>query len=249
MRPWKIALLAILVFLAGLVALFPASLAVRWFLPEIPGLVLGAAEGSAWNGRVDGVEYNGWNAGNLHWSLNPLGLLLLRADADLRLARTGGEITAEVKAGMGGSVLIENLRGTLTVADLENARLVPPNFATGELVLNVESLMLEDGRPISAAGRIGLVRLQSPLLPRVALGDYAGEISTPEAGNIVLRFNELEAPLQVRGDATLDANGSYRVAGRITPLAATPEQIRRGLVFLGSPDNSGAYPFSFQGTL
>lgn len=249
MRAWKIALIAVVVFVAGLIALFPASLAARWFVPDVPGLVLGSAEGTAWNGQVNGVEYNGWNAGNLHWSLNPLGLFLLRADAELRLERDAGEITAEVSATSDGRVNVVNLRGPLRIADLENARLVPRNFAAGELVLNVERLILDNGRPVSATGRIGLVNLHSPLLPRVPLGDYGGEMSTPEEGDIRLSFTELEAPLQVRGEARLSADGSYQVSGSITPLSETPEQIRRGLVFLGSPEANGAYPFSFQGTL
>lgn len=245
----KLGVLAVVVYIAALVTLFPASLAIRWFLPATPGVVLGPAEGTVWTGRVASVEYRAWNIGAVEWSLRPLSLLALAVAADVRLERSGqGPMSASVRATTDGRVDIRDLQGGITLTDLSRAKLMPANIATGDVILNLQRLGLLDGRPMAAEGRIGLANLQSALLPGVALGNYEGEIETTDAG-IIASFRELEAPLRVTGQAQLGQDGRYTVSGNITPSAETPDALRRGLALLGQPDASGRYSFSFSGQL
>jgi len=245
----KLAALAIVVYIATLLALFPASLALRWFLPAIPGLVVGPASGTIWDGSVTGIEYAGWNPGRATWKLDPFALLTLRAAADMHVDRgNAAPIRFSVSAGLAGDVDISNLQATLTLADLERARVMPRNIASGEILLNLPRLELVDGRPVAAEGRVSLAGLQSAFLPGVALGSYEGELKTTETG-ITATFRDAEAPLGVTGQAQLQPDGRYSASGSITPRSETPEGLRRGLGLLGQPDASGRYSFSFNGQL
>lgn len=240
--------LVVVVYLVGLLTLFPASLAVRWFVPDMPGLALGPTEGTIWRGRIDSVEYLEWPGGQASWKLNPLALLSLRANADIELRRhQGNTISAYVSARPDGSADIRSLRGTLTLRDLEQLRIVPRNVASGELLINMDRLQLHDGRLLAAEGRLALTDLRTPLLPNEPLGSYSAEVTT-EDNAVVARYSQLEAPLEVSGDARVHPDGRYTVAGSILPTRETPEMIRRGLGFMGSPDSSGRYPFRFEGS-
>lgn len=248
-RVLKLATLVVVVYLVTLFALFPASLAARWFMPPILGLVMGPVDGTIWNGRVAGVEYNGLNAGNTAWQLDPLALLTLRAVADIQLGR-GDEAPVEfsVAASFGDRIEFNNLQGALTLAELEQARLMPRNVASGNVLLNIPQLVLTNQRPTFAQGRVGLTELQSRLLPGIPLGSYEGEIDTVN-DVITLAFRDVEAPLRVSGQAQSQPDGRYTVTGEITPTNATPDALRHGLALLGQPDASGRYTFSFSGQL
>lgn len=245
----KLATLVIVVYLFTLFALFPASLATRWFMPPIPGLAMGPVDGTVWSGRIAGVEYNGLNAGNASWQLEPLALLTLRAVADIQLDRgDAAPMEFSLTAGMGGKMEFNNLQGALTLAELEQARLMPRNVASGMVLLNIPQLVLVNQRPTFAQGRVGLTELQSRLLPGVPLGSYEGDIDTMN-DVITLAFRDIEAPLRVTGQGQLQPDGRYTVSGEITPSNATPEALRRGLALLGQPDASGRYTFNFSGQL
>ena len=245
----RLALLGIGVYLAGLIVFFPATLAIRWFVPSTPGLALGAADGTVWNGRLAGVTYRGLDLGAAEWTLHPLALLGLAASADVALERASGErMLASIRATLAGDVAISGLRGSVSLAELARAKLLPANIATGDVILDLQQLDVQNSRPVAAAGRVGLTNLQSALLPGIALGSYEGNVETTDAG-IAATFRELDAPLRVAGKLELRPDGAYNVSGSITPVAETPDALRRGLALLGQSDPSGSYAFGFSGTL
>lgn len=244
----KFIALGVGVYLAGLLVLFPASIAVNW-APQVPGLALGAASGTLWQGKLDGVNYRGLALGSATWSLHPLSLLGLAVAADVTLDRTGrAPLSTSVRATPAGLVEISALRGGVTLAELARAGVLPANIATGDVILDLDRIVLDNGRPVAAEGRGGLVNLRSTLLPGINLGSFEGEIQTTDAG-ITATFRDVEAPLRVAGQAQVRPDGSYDVSGAITPVAETPEALRRGLALLGQPDASGQYSFRFGGRL
>lgn len=244
----KFAALGAGVYLIGLVALFPASLALRWFVPEMPGIVLGTANGTIWNGHISGISYRGWHIGAAEWALEPLALLQLSIAADVRIVRPGrGPVMASVRVAP-ATIEFEALRGAVTLAELARAGMLPSNIASGEIILDLDRLEVKNDLPAAANGVIGLTGLRSTLLPGVVLGSYEAKIETTDDG-IQATFHELEAPLEVAGQATVKPDGSYAVSGTITPTPETPESLQRGLMLLGQPDASGRYEFAFSGRL
>lgn len=245
----KLATLVIVVYLVTLVALFPARLAVRWFVPPVPGLVLGPAGGTVWDGQIVGVEYAEWKPAGASWEVDPLALLTLALNADARIERSNkAPIRLNLAAGVDGRITVADLNGTVAISEFEQARVMPRNFGSGQILLNISRLEFFEQRPTAAEGRIGLTDLQSPLLPGVPLGSYEAELTTTDDA-ITGSFRDVEAPLRVAGQVKLLPDGSYTVTGTMTPNSDTPEQLRRGLALLGRPDNSGRYSFSFNGQL
>lgn len=244
----KLTALAVGIYLIGMIALFPASLAVRWFVPAMPGITLGPADGTIWNGHIAGISYRDWNLGAAIWSLEPLALFGLAVGADVQLERPGrGPLAANVLI-TPSAIEFTALRGAVTLAELASAGMLPSNIASGEIILNLERLKVQNDLPVAADGVIGVTNLQTTLLPGVALGNYEASVETTDTG-ISATFRELEAPIDIAGQADVRPDGSYTVSGSITPTPETPESLRRGLMLLGQPDSSGRYEFSFSGRL
>lgn len=248
-RKLKWMALAVAIYIAALVALFPATLALRWFLPSVPGLVIGPADGTVWDGHIAGVRYSGLNAGTLHWNLHALSLLTLHASADIVLERPDASPLAfSMQAGADGVVTLRDIAGSTSISELERAGIVPRNVASGDVLARFSVLELAEGTPRAAEGTLGVSGLQTAFLPGTPLGSYQGEVTTTDEG-IRVNFNDVEAPLRIAGQALLKPDGSYSVSGTVTPGTATPDALRRGLVLLGRPDASGRYQFGFDGRL
>lgn len=248
----KLVLLAVAVFLVGLIVKLPAGVAANLVTRMNPGVAIAVAEGSIWEGRFAKVTVAGRTVDSVHWDLHALDLLLFRITADTDIALGGDRLRATVSTRSGKNVDIRNLRGTLDLEQLESLRLLPGRVAQGELLLDVTSLALRDNVPVEASGRIQLSGLRSPLLSGAQLGAFTGKLSTADNG-IELDFRDTpgqsDAPLELQGNAILSADGSYRAQGNIRPTSNTPEALRNGMQFLGQPDASGRYRFSFNGRL
>lgn len=244
----KIILLGIVVFLLGLLVKLPASVVLPAGAGLLPGTSISQASGSAWNGKASGVTVAGRRLDSVEWDLAVLRLLLLQLSADVSANVAGDRLSARVTAGLDGRIEVHQLRGSVQLASLEQLRLLPRGMASGEVLLDIEQLLLDAGKPVEATGRAQLAGLRSGMLPGVALGNYAGTLQTNEQG-IRLDFRDTEAPLELQGSATLLPDGSYRSQGTVRPTGDSPQQLREGMKFLGPQDDSGRYRFSFNGRL
>ena len=244
----KLALLAIVVFVVGLVVRFPASIGANLAADQVPGFSPGMAEGTIWNGTLHGPSFNGRQLQTVHWDFEPLELFLLHAAADIDVRLDGETLSAEIIANPSGRLEIGKLRGSITLASLARLKLMPENIARGNLLLDIDALALENGRLVAANGRAQLTGLESMMLNGVSLGDYAGTLENTDNG-IQLTFRDIAAPLELSGTAQLTADGSYRTSGTLRPTDNTPPPLRNGMTFLGRPDSSGRYNFSFNGRL
>lgn len=244
----KLVLLGIAVFLIGLIVKFPASIGVALATDFVPGFSVGSASGTIWNGRIEQAAIGMRSADTISWDLHAVKLLALRAAADVEIRLDNNTLTAHVAAAPGGTVTLDNLRGNLRLQTLSKLQLMPANFARGDVLLDIESLRMEEGRITEATGRAQLTGLRSDMLAGVPLGDYAGTLESGEAG-IQASFRDANAPLELQGTATLSPDGSYTTRGTVRPTSDTPEQLRNGMAFLGRPDNNGRYSFQFSGRL
>lgn len=242
----KLVLLAVFVYSIGILLRFPASIGASLAANQVTGFSAGGARGTIWNGTLIAPELNGRQLESVQWDFNPLQLFLLQAAADIDV-RIGGEtLSAQVIATPSGRLEIENLRGSLALAALTDLKLMPKNMARGKLLLDIESLALEDGKLLAASGRAQLTGLESMMLNGVALGDYAGTLENTESG-IQLAFRDINAPLELAGTAQLSPDGTYQATGTVRPTDATPPPLRNGMNFLGQPDNAGRYRFTVKG--
>lgn len=246
-KTWKLALLGVAAFIVFLIASFPADLALRWFAPSMPGVNTGFVEGTIWNGVARNAGYRQMVAEEIRWDLHPLSLFAGSVSADVAVKLPRGNIKASLHQDLGGDTVIENLQGSLPLAQAAALGIMPRNIAEGEILLNIERLELVNGKPVAANGRIGLANLESALLRGVSLGSYQADIATQEE-SITATFTDVDAPIRVQGSFTLQS-GQYSVDAKMLPAEGASPQIANGLKLLGQPDASGRYSFRTSGRL
>lgn len=240
--------LGIGVFLGGLVIRFPANAAVAWFLPEIPGVEIGTATGTIWQGRLLGVQYRKLAIERIDWDISATALLTGSVQADLNARLHDGELHATVSHGFGGTTTITNLKGTAPLAIASHIGVMPRDFASGEILLNFQTVQLDNGKPIAVEGRGALTNLRNSLMPDVALGDYEAVLNSTEQG-IVGNFRDLHAPVEISGSATLQPTGQYSVSASLRPRPDAPEKLQEALKFLGPEDSEGRRQVEMEGHL
>ena len=244
----RLIVLGIAVFLAGLIIRFPANAAVAWFLPEVPGFEIGTANGTVWQGQLLGVQYRKLEIKRIDWNISAIALVTgsIKAELDARLAN--GELHATVAHGLGGRTTITGLKGDTSLAIASHIGLMPRDFASGEILLNFQTIELEDGKPVAVEGRGALTGLRNNLMPNVDLGDYEAVLSNSDQG-IVGNFRDLQAPVEISGNATLQPDGKYTVTARLRPRPEAPESLKEALKFLGPEDTEGRRQVDLEGRL
>ncbi len=233
-------------FLVCLVAMVPASQLAR----RLPApIVLQGAGGTIWSGHASGLLVHGTALGPIEWSCRPWRLLLLEWSCRLRLRPPGGEIAADVAAGLDGETRAENLNGRLPASAFEGV--ATPRGWTGLVELDIERLRLIGQRPVEVHGLVTVRGLKAPGPNGQLLGDFelvAGE-GAVGTGTMSGRLRDLGGPLRVRGALELRPDGSYLLSGEVAPGPGAGPAIFDTLAFLGPPDTLGRRPFTIEGTL
>ena len=132
-------------FLAGLVILFPARVAIN--AVEVPGVSIAGVSGSVWNGVAQDVNANGVYIRDVSWQLRPLALLIGRVDADVEANLAGGFVETRLSLG-GGSLEVTDLRGSVALGSL-SALVGIPGLA-GVANATFERIEVSDGVPVAA---------------------------------------------------------------------------------------------------
>ena len=233
----RIVLLAgagILAALAGLVAHFPARLALAWFAP--PGIVAWGVDGSIWEGRAAGVIVRGHGLGSLSWDAEPAGLLALQPAWRLDLRTADGFLAGRFAASLlGNRQRIDDLEGALELASLPPA-LVPQGVA-GQARIGLQTLQLESGWPAAVTGRATVAELELPGVI-LALGPF--EFVFPEHdGTPVGAIRSLGGPLAVDGQIELPGPGQWRFSADLAPGEDPPRELVDGLRFVGEDLGNG----------
>jgi len=233
-----------LTFLVLVVASFPARIATQWFLPA--DVRLGGVSGSIWNGSASEVAFGEEYFSNLHWSLKPAQLFLGRVALDADLVTLAGPLKTSVALGLGGTVTLNALSGSLSVAGLHPA--LESNRIGGQLHLQLDEVVLDGGRLQAASGRVAVDRLRIGSLGSGELGRFVADIDT-RGDDIVADVQDDEAVVDLAGSFVVTLGRNYLFTGTIAPNGRTPQSINDNLRFLGSPDADGQRPFRFEGAL
>jgi len=234
-------------FIVFLVAFLPASVLLRFLPAEVS---LSGVGGTVWRGEADQVAIRGRPIGSITWSNRPWRLLLLQLDYAVRYLPEGGEVDLDVTLSGPHRVGIANARGSLPIMAVDGL-LGPAGWkATAEL--DVDSLVLADGFPESAAGLLVLRDLTAPGPRGVKIGSFELTLGEGAVGSdsIAGRLRDLGGgPMQVRATLELKPDRSYVLSGEVAAGPEAGEAIQRTLRFLGPADSLGRRPFTVEGTL
>ena len=236
----------VLVFVLGVVALFPARVAYHWFAPDT--VQMSGIRGSAWSGRAAEMSVAGVYVRDVAWRTRPLKLLAGTVALDLEAAPASGFVEASVALGIGGTIRVSNLSGSLPLQMLSGPLRMPG--LAGNSSLQFESIVVRDGVPTEVEGTLAVASLVAPMIDRnrTPLGSYRAEFMTTESG-VVASVEDSGAVFDLAGSLTLSPDRSFLFLGQVAATDQTPDKLRGQLRFLGSPNERGQHEIRFEGSL
>jgi len=232
------------VFLAGVVALFPARVAYSWFAPDI--VRLSGVSGTLWRGRAQEGQIDRLYLRNLDWTVRPSALLRGALALDVSVSPAGGFIEARVELSVSGAVRLTDVNAGLSLDALRS--LLPLANIDGNLRVQLDRLVVEDGIPSDAEGSVEVVALTIQPLSRTPVGSYRIRFSA-DGGGIAGSVEDIDGMFDVAGTIRLDAERNYELRGLIVPTPEAPPGVVRQLQILGSPNERGQREFRLEGSL
>lgn len=228
----------------GLIMLFPARVAYRWFAP--PEVLLSGIEGTVWNGSAREASVDDFYLRDLHWQFRPLALFTAKIGYSLETKFASGFMEGDFAVGFGQNLKAKNVRAALPLESLQY--MVPLAGARGSLSANLSALRIADGLPVEADGSVEIAGLALPLVHRDPIGGFKAEFFTQEAG-ISASIEDTAAVIDVAGSLQLGDDGTYQFLAQVGALDNTPPAIREQLRFLGSPNDRGRHELRLEGQL
>ncbi len=209
--PWGRRVYLLIIFLAALLAFLPLRLALDAIGVDERGLSARSARGTLWFGRLDEARFGPFDAGTLDTQLNPLALLIGRAQFHFERAGTntpglaGTLISSRNRAG------VRDLTGTTPITGYPAALPFRQIQWTGTSILFVDGQCREAAGSISAslAGDAGGAGMSTSLTgqPRCDGGrlalDLAGETGLETLSLRISGDGRYEGNFLVRGDNEL----------------------------------------------
>jgi general secretion pathway protein N len=223
-----------LALLVGVVATFPARLALSWFAP--PDVAAWGVEGTVWRGRAAGLVLREQSLGAFSWQAQVARVALLQPAWDLEMRRQDGYARGRLGfSRFGRRVSISNLDASMELGTLPQA-IVPAGVA-GQARISLERLVIEQGWPVAIVGRAEVSDLELPGVI-MALGPF--EFRFPDQSDPLLaEIRSTGGPLEVDGRLELPARGRWRFSADLAPGENPPRELVDGLQFVGEDIGNG----------
>lgn len=238
----RLILAGIVTFIAGLIITFPARVAYQWFAPA--ELKLSGIDGSIWRGSAAQGYAGSVYLTNIKWSFQPLALLSGRLGFATSSNPASGFLDADIAIGPSGSLTMSEVAGTISLVALADT--FPLNGIEGDVSLQFDRLVVDNGIPIEVAGTIRIANFVSRYLSPSPLGDFRAEFQTAESG-ILGTVEALSGMLDVAGTIRMSEDRSYEVVGQVAAKPGAPAGVRQQLQYLGTPDARGLREFRLEG--
>lgn len=240
----RLILAGIATFIIGLIITFPARVAYQWFAPG--ELKLSGINGSIWRGNAAQGTAGGIYLADINWSFRPLGLLSGKLEYASTSKLASGFFDANIAIGIGGSLTLSDVAGALALDTL--AGVLPLTGIEGDISVQFEELIVENGVPVEATGTLNIANLVSRYLSPIRLGDYKAVFHTQEDG-ILGSVESIRGVLELAGTIKLSRDRTYKFTGKVAATSAAPINIAQQLQLLGSPDAQGMRDFRIEGQL
>lgn len=239
---WPHYLLAVLVYLALLLAWAPASL-LAWALPHFTqqAVSLDQAEGSVWRGKAAGIRVKVAAApelqlGQISWRLRPLDLFSGRLGYRLQLTGAGIDAQGVVRAGTNSGELLET-RVELPAKWLEQ---LSPDLGfwqpDGRLVLNADRITFDGSGPAGDATLRWLNAASGRVRPR--LGSYRADVEGMENG-LKFKLSTESGPLSLQGLGSWDRRRGMVFSGVASAAPDSRTELDGILSLIGPPQPNG----------
>lgn len=235
-------LLAVIVFLATLLARLPA----RLLVPLLPAEVAcDMPSGTVWHGACAQLHAPGLTLNAVSWTLHPSALLGLRLSADLTSDDPHAQGHAGIELSRGGLIRVQALAAQLPLQD--GLKLFPRGLA-GTVQVAVSLASVRHGELTALQGSVRVVQLRSNS-QSADLGSFELQFPAASAGSpIVGQLRDLGGPLSVSGALRL-TRGAYDLSGWVAARDQASPELLQALQLLGPADAQGRRMFSLAGSL
>ena len=232
----------ILTFVCGLVALFPATVAVRYFVPEV--VSVSGLRGTVWNGSAAAVSIEDVYLRDIEWQLKPLSLFTGKAAYAIEATPASGLFDAEASISLGGTIVLSKLNAAIPLSYMANAIGVPG--LQGNASLTFERIEIVDGFATSADGVLQLANVVVPVIGRESLGGYEAEFFT-QSGGISASVKDTDGVVDLAGSLEIAADRSYVFIAQVIGKSTTPQSVLRQLQFLPPANERGQQEIRLEG--
>lgn len=239
----KLVAFGVLVLFIGLVAKFPARVALALAPDDV--LVSGIS-GTIWHGRAGGLLVSGIYLRNVEWQSSPLSLLTGRLKLSISATPANGFVESDVSLGVSGALRLEDLSAALPLSILADAINVPG--LAGSASLQFAELAFADGVPTSADGTLDIANLLIPGLTNDDLGGYRLEFSNFEDG-VIASIEDTDGVVDVAGTVNLGADGAYSLLAQLSAKQQAPASLARQIEFLPDGTAQGQHELRLEGSL
>jgi general secretion pathway protein N len=242
----KYGFIAAVCYAVFLVALLPASFVISK-IPAPRGLILGAAQGTVWQGKLDFVRYQGVTLTNVTWQLLFGSLLQGQLVVDTKVGsrtddiRGGGELGYSL-----AGVLVNDFKLTAPLSVIGQIQPLPLGLkATGTISLNLANYTQAKPWCESLSGNINLDSANiSSSLGSVDISKAKAVISC-DAGDVVALIKPATNSLGINAKVRLDRKRQLKVTGYVKPPANAPRDFVELLKFTGQANAQGRYALDF----
>ncbi len=228
----------------GLVIFFPARVAYHWFAPQ--SVSLAGIEGSIWSGSAREAQASGIYLRDVVWRMRPLALFSGKLGYELKASPSGGFVEGKVGLGIGGSVLLSDLKAALSLQELQQSTGIPG--LNGKVNANFERLLLEDGIPLAADGVLEVADLVAPMILGSSIGGYRAEFFTQESG-VMASVEDTNGIVDLAGSLQISSDGDYQFIAQLAAKNSTPAILRQQMALLGSANERGQRELRLEGKL
>lgn len=244
----------------GVVAQAPAAKLLPRFLAAESEVQLYEINGTVLSGSAQHVRAKGQDLAGVAWDINPLGLLLGRVNANLRLSSpadgSGAGKTwcsADVSLSLAGDhVWISNLSAETALSQIQDKLKIPYSPVDASLWLSLDELEwdLSKQQAVSISGSLAINQTQWKLGTPVSIGDYSAQISG-EAGELTALISETDnSQIGLSGQLSASMNEQkYEVDLKIKPKAGTAQNLVNQMKALGRTDQQGWYQIKQSGRI
>lgn len=224
----------IIALLIGLVATFPARLALAWFAP--PEVRAWGVDGTIWRGRASELALGDDGLGALSWDARSLRMLMLQPTWDFDLRRADGYARGRLGLSLfGNRQQITGLDASLDLETLPPA--IVPIGVAGQVRMVLERLEIVRGWPVAITGRAAVANLDLPGVI-MTLGPF--EFLFPgQTEPLLTEIRSLGGPLEVEGRVELPARGQWLFSAELAPGENPPQELVDGLAFVGEDLGGG----------
>lgn len=207
-------------------------------------------QGSIWDGRSDRVMIQGQQPlDNLHWSINPLSLLLASLSADIQAQVQQQNIVGSIRLGPTGNLSGSDIRARLDASQVQQMLAMPFGELAGVFNIDIESLQWSGTGLPEARGTIEWQNAGLTIVESVDLGHVDMNIKPGKDGTLEATLKNRKGDLGIEGNASLADNNNYMVDVTFIPQNNARNSIKESLAMFARRQSNGSYRLRKSGNL